>query len=1062
MLMLFVSVTGAKAGSITSISARNSSVVLPKGGNNNSAAPVITPDGRFVVFVSSATDLVPANGNASALNVFLRDRSTKTTTLVSVNANGAGGGNDNSLYAQVSSNGQYVAFQSDATDLVDGDTNGVSDIFVRDVLNGTNILVSVSTNGVPANGASTEPAITPDGRYVVFVSAASDMVANDNNGIPDIFVRDLVNNTTTLVSVGANTAGALSGAPVISPDGRFVAFWSTSRGLAAGLPLISHGEVFVRDLQALATTWASTNASGILLATLGPGSTNASYHPRLSSDGRYVAFKTGSTNSGGRALILRHDITANTTLLLSSNGIAAVFDEDDAFGPEMNYAGQYVAYVEAEALAPGADFPYSTTSVRVWSAITGSTSVASGIQNSSPTNTIAKAPVIDGGVYVFFLSNATNLVSNAVSNGFHIYRSGLGVSGAAELVDVDTNGVASTDNELTSLSVSSRGQFAAFSSPDGSLTALDRNQALDIFVRDLLHRSNELISKRDSTLTPQTGDKSICSQISMSANGRWVTYASFADDLVLNDTNNQPDVFVTDLLTGTTVLASAGMDGGPALGGASGSPVLSGNGRYVAFVSCATNLYALGSNSFNLYLRDLQDNTTALVTKTTDTNVVAGASGGYVMDPVISEDGRYLAYWSSDVGLQPPGQGATYWRDMQRQTNMLLGRLSTEFAPSMSRDGRYVAYFGQPLLPLNQARTLYVRDTQAERDVYTSTSISSSSALGAVLSPDGKLLAYRGFYGPNPNVLFVDDVATGINIFSAKSSRPIEGSQPWSADGRFLAFVSTTNPGVGDNGVNKLLIFDAVSKSFTVANTNIGADGSVGSWFDLPNVSSDGRFVAYRVATNSFPWITNPPPIDLVYDRLTGSNSLLAVYQPGSTPFWWVSRPVISGSGATIAFSSIGSGFVSGDFNNAQDAFALSPDIGAPLDSDGDGIPDWWTTLYFGHATGQAADKSRPQDDADADGMSNLQEWLAGTDPTDASSRLYLASATLGQSGLTLSWQSVSGVKYYVQRAVKLSASPAFTTIETNIAGQQGLTTYSDTNAIISSALFYRVGVEVQ
>ena len=131
-------------------------------------------------------------------------------------------------------------------------------------------------------------------------------------------------------------------------------------------------------------------------------------------------------------------------------------------------------------------------------------------------------------------------------------------------------------------------------------------------------------------------------------------------------------------------------------------------------------------------------------------------------------------------------------------------------------------------------------------------------------------------------------------------------------------------------------------------------------------------------------------------------------------------------------------------------------------DSDGDGIPDWWTTLYFGHATGQAADMSCPQDDADADGMSNLQEWLAGTDPTDASSRLYLASATLGQSGLTLSWQSVSGVKYYVQRAVKLSASPAFTTIETNIAGQQGLTTYSDTNAIISSALFYRVGVELQ
>ena len=94
--------------------------------------------------------------------------------------------------------------------------------------------------------------------------------------------------------------------------------------------------------------------------------------------------------------------------------------------------------------------------------------------------------------------------------------------------------------------------------------------------------------------------------------------------------------------------------------------------------------------------------------------------------------------------------------------------------------------------------------------------------------------------------------------------------------------------------------------------------------------------------------------------------------------------------------------------------------------------------------------------------MSNLQEWFAKTDPTDASSRLFVSSATLGNSGLTLVWQSVSGVRYYIQRAVDLSAYPAFTTIETNIAGQQGFTTYSDTNEIISSALFYRVGVELQ
>jgi hypothetical protein len=117
-------------------------------------------------------------------------------------------------------------------------------------------------------------------------------------------------------------------------------------------------------------------------------------------------------------------------------------------------------------------------------------------------------------------------------------------------------------------------------------------------------------------------------------------------------------------------------------------------------------------------------------------------------------------------------------------------------------------------------------------------------------------------------------------------------------------------------------------------------------------------------------------------------------------------------------------------------------------------------TLYFGHPTVQGSDLSGPQDDADGDGMSNLQEWLAKTDPIDASSRLYVTTATLDPSGLTLSWQSVSGVKYFVQRSGDLTAHPAFNTIQTNIQGQQGLTSYSDTNAAIFSALFYRVGVE--
>ena len=114
---------------------------------------------------------IPPIGPAP-LNVFLRDRTNDTTTLVSVNLNNNGGGNDDSLPVAISTNGRYALFESIATNLVMGDTNNLPDVFVRDVASGTTLLVSASTNGGVGNGASVSPAMTPDGRYVAFLSGA--------------------------------------------------------------------------------------------------------------------------------------------------------------------------------------------------------------------------------------------------------------------------------------------------------------------------------------------------------------------------------------------------------------------------------------------------------------------------------------------------------------------------------------------------------------------------------------------------------------------------------------------------------------------------------------------------------------------------------------------------------------------------------------------------------------------------------------------------------------------------------------------------------------------------
>ena len=218
------------------LSARNPSAAIPAGGNGDSVAPRLSSDGRFVVFSSSASDLVTNANGQFYLNVFLRDRSNDTTVLVSPSCSGSGGGNGDSIAGQVSADSRYVVFQSDASDLVPGDTNGVTDIFLRDTYTGVTRLISVAADGGFANGASTQPVMTPDGTCVAFISAASNLVAGDTNGIPDVFVRDLITQTTWLISVGATGANATMDTPLITPDGRYVAFFSTAQILATGVP----------------------------------------------------------------------------------------------------------------------------------------------------------------------------------------------------------------------------------------------------------------------------------------------------------------------------------------------------------------------------------------------------------------------------------------------------------------------------------------------------------------------------------------------------------------------------------------------------------------------------------------------------------------------------------------------------------------------------------------------------------------------------------------------------------------------------------------------------------
>jgi Tol biopolymer transport system component len=265
-------------------------------GNGYSGSPKLSADGRFLAFSSGAGDLVLNDGNAT-IDLFVRDLQTGITALVSRNYTGTGSGNSHS-YASgaISADGHVVAFHSDASDLVANDNNGALDLFVRNLQTGTTTLVSVNQTGTGSGniGASTKVALSADGRLVAFQSYSSDLVANDNNEAIDVFIRDLQTGTTRLISVNQSGTGSGIGGGEwsrlsFSADGRFLAFSSGAGDLVANDTNFTE-DVFVRDLQTGKTTLMSVNLLG---KDSGDYNSNEAV---LSADGRFVLFSSRATD----------------------------------------------------------------------------------------------------------------------------------------------------------------------------------------------------------------------------------------------------------------------------------------------------------------------------------------------------------------------------------------------------------------------------------------------------------------------------------------------------------------------------------------------------------------------------------------------------------------------------------------------------------------------------------------------------------------------------------------------------------------------------------------------
>jgi hypothetical protein len=347
----------------------------------------ITPDGRYVLFRSNATDLVTGGSPAGSCQVFQAtagpgrcnlyrwDRLASTgngISLVSLAAAGSAGNGDAGAGA-ISDDGAKVAFTSSATDLVPGDTNGVADVFVRDLTANTTSRVSVASGAAGAQalgGGSTSVDISGDGAVVGFTSAAPNLVAGDTNGADDVFVRDIASSSTQRVSVGPSSVGGdgSSASPALSANGQIVAFESVATNLVAG---DDNGlsDVFVRDRGAGLTERVNVNDAGQ------PVDDDESYNPSISADGRFVAFDSFSDQLVSAVSLGGEDTNFDSDVFVRDRlGITERVSLDSGHGETTSFSvqnghispdGRYVAFdsQEGDWIGEAADSDNDATDV---------------------------------------------------------------------------------------------------------------------------------------------------------------------------------------------------------------------------------------------------------------------------------------------------------------------------------------------------------------------------------------------------------------------------------------------------------------------------------------------------------------------------------------------------------------------------------------------------------------------------------------------------------------------------------------------------------------------------
>jgi FG-GAP-like repeat/WD40-like Beta Propeller Repeat len=486
----------------------NPSSVTPTGASGN---PALNSSGRFIAFQSNAINLVRGEANpGNTVNIYLYDQVLRTTTLVSSDAgNPATVGNGDSTNPLISADGRFVVYQSAATDLISGFVNAAglnnNNVFLYDRSTATTTLVShnngSTTSLVSGDNTSFGPVISSDGNFIAFVSLADNLATGgqaDTNNADDVLLFNRNDGSINLVSrtsaAGSpvNAANGASTNPVVSSDGSFVAFQSVATNLGSGLTLPSGTSQMFEYTRSTQTNVLVSHAS----ASASQGANAASTNPSISGNGSLVAYQSAATNlvagqndnNGGNDVFLYSRSGATNALISHSTAGSAVAANGISDQPFLSASGTALVYrSQATNLVGGQQETTGATNVFLYNVAAGtnvlvSRSAASAVITGDASSS---SPVLSAdGNTVVFASAASNLVGGITkqdgsASDIYVYNAVIGnmrlVTNAFGFTSLTGNGA--SDQPV----ISSDGTFIAFRSAASNLISGDLNGQPDVF-----------------------------------------------------------------------------------------------------------------------------------------------------------------------------------------------------------------------------------------------------------------------------------------------------------------------------------------------------------------------------------------------------------------------------------------------------------------------------------------------------------------------------------------------------------------------------------------------------